>query len=352
MDNEQQVKHVVRDEILFAGIRKPLKTRDELIPRMQAVTQACGDRAVGPLVHIFRFDTPVDGYDSEIGYAVTAPVQTEEVRTHTLRKLHFFSVLHRGPVETLRSTTAQILDHMTRAGLSSELELVEIYHQYDPADQSENLIEVRVAYLAWPEVYREQLLRVLGPELAAEIWQGGEAVTPFTLVDERVAWVAQTIERLKLHTTLEQQFDILSRVALVRPIEDIDKFKQIYAETGDVNHILAMQNEALEKTTTGGFIDPPRFANGVLHLSKVAYNRKAYDAASTPEETRRAYCFCTLIREATAPQVDPIFCYRAAGWARQFWEPILGVEFTRCVITHSILKGDMFCAWDYYLPES
>lgn len=351
MDDELQVKHVVRAETLFAGIRKPLKTREELIPRMQAVTEACRDQAVGPLVHIFRFDTPVEGFDSEIGFAVNAPVQTDEVHTHTLRKMHFFSMLHRGPVETLRSTAAQILEHLTKAGLSTELELVEIYHQYDPADQAGNLIEVRVAFLAWPEVYRDQLLRVLGPELAAEIWQGGEAITPYTRVDERVAWVAQSIERLKLHTNLEQQFDILSRVALVRPTEDVEKFRQIYAETGDVNQILAMQNESLAKTPTGGFIDPPWFENGVLHLSKVAYNRKAYDAASTPDELRRAYCFCTLIREATAPKVDPIFCYRAAGWARQFWEPILGVEFTRCVITHSILKGDKFCAWDYYLPD-
>ena len=30
------------------------------------------------------------------------------------------------------------------------------------------------------------------------------------------------------------------------------------------------------------------------------------------------------------------------------WEPILGIRFKRCTITHSILKGDDFCAWDYH----
>ena len=88
----------------------------------------------------------------------------------------------------------------------------------------------------------------------------------------------------------------------------------------------------------------------VLHLSKVAYKREAYDNAKTSEDLRRAYCFCSLIREAKDPKVDSIFCYRAAGWAKQFWEPILGIEFTRCHITHSILKGDKFCAWDYHFP--
>jgi len=53
--------------------------------------------------------------------------------------------------------------------------------------------------------------------------------------------------------------------------------------------------------------------------------------------------------EATNPRIDPIFCYRAAGWDRQFWELILGRQLGKCRITHSILKGDGFCAWDFDL---
>lgn len=351
LDRENNIKHIIREETLFAGIRKPIKSREELLPRIEEITSVCGDEIVGPLVHIFRFDTPVDGYDSEIGYPIASDVNIGDIRTHTLRKLHFFSLLHKGPIETIRNTTAKIFEHMKKTGLSSELEFMEIYHNYDPDNQSENVIETRVSYLAWPEIYKEQLLRVLGPELTADIWQAGENITPFTLVDERVAWVAESLERLKYHTNQDQQFDILSRVALVRPIEDVMKYKKIYDETGDVNKVLEIQNEQLKASPTGGTIDPWWFENEVLHLSKVAANRKAYDAANTHYEIRKAYCFCALIREATAPQVDPIFCYRATGWARQFWEPILGVEFKKCTITQSILKGDRFCAWDYQLSE-
>jgi effector-binding domain-containing protein len=349
IEHKNDVKHVIRQETLFAGIREPIKNREELIPRIQEVTDVCGNKILGPLVHIFRFDTPVDGYDSEIGYPVTSGVNRGKVRTHTLRKMHFFSLIHRGPVETLRNTTLKIIEHMKKTGLSSELELMEIYHNYDLENPDENLIETRVAFLAWPEVYKEQLLRVLGPELTVEIWTGGEQITPFTLVDDRAEWVAQSLERLKAHTNQDEQFDILSRVALVRPTEDVIKYKKIYDETRDINKVFEAQNEALAASPTGGFIDPWWFENNVLHLSKVAYNRKAYDEAQTPEEVRKAYCFCTLIREATEPKVDPIFCYRAAGWARQFWEPILGVEFKKCRITQSILKGDKYCAWDYII---
>jgi len=352
MQDNAGIGHVCRPETQFAGIRAPINKRSELIPRMNAVREACGNRAVGPLTHIFRFDTPVDGFDSEIGFAVDAPVETEDIKTHSLRRLDFFTATHTGSIETLHETTGRLFAHMRRTGLSSELELVEVYHAYDPEDESANRIEVQASFLAWPEVYRAQLLRVLGPDLTDEIWAGGHHITPFTEVDVRVAWVAETIDRLKHHTTPDQQFDILSRVALVRPAEDTAKHKTIYEESGrSVAAVVEAQNAELAKGPTGSAIDPWWSDGRVLHLSKVARDRKAYDAAATDEETRRAYCFCNLIREASNPKVDPIFCFRAAGWARQFWEPILGVQFKHCTITHSILKGDPFCAWDYDLTD-
>ena len=351
MRNVNLIQHIRRPKMLFAGIRQPIKKRSELTPRIEKVKAACKGLTIGPLTHIFRFDTPVDGYDSEIGYPVVEDVLTEDVKTHELRELDFFSLTHEGPIDTLRDTTMVLYNHLNAVGLAPELELMEIYHEYDPDTPDKQRIETRVSFLAWPEVYHQQLLRVLGPTLTAEIWEGGEAITPFTLVDERAGWVAKSLERLKAHTNADQQFEILSRVALVRPVEDTNLYKEIYAKTEDVNGILEDQNEALKSGATGGFIDPPRLAGNILHLSKVAYNRAAYDQAVTQDEIRKAYCFCTLIREASDPKVDPIFCYRAAGWARQFWEPILETQFKTCTITHSILKGDRFCAWDYILED-
>lgn len=351
-ERHTEMRHVIREETLFAGIRRPIKSREELLPRMEQVRHACEGKAIGPLTHIFRFDTPVEGYDSEIGFPVSAPVDVGDVETHTLCRLHFFSLLHEGPVKALRETNGKISAHMNRVGLSPELELVEIYHRCDPSDETGNQIEVQVAFLAWPEVYWEQLVRVLGADLASEIWAGGREITPFTLVDDRARWVGETLERLKRHTDVDQQFDILSRVALVRPREDTTKYKALYEASGhSVDAVLSVQEKALSGTPTGGFIDPPWCDGKVLHLSKVAYNREAYDKAQTPAELRKAYCFCSLIREARDPKVDPIFCYRAAGWARQFWEPILGIEFEHCKITKSILKGDTVCAWEYRLDR-
>jgi effector-binding domain-containing protein len=343
------IKAVIRDELLFAGIRRPIRTRAELEPRIEAIERACAGRITGPLTHIFRFDTPVDGYDSEIGFPVSKEVHSGEVRTHRLRRMHFFSVLHRGSPETLRVSRARLSEHMNRRGLSPELESVEVYHRRDTAQPSQNETEVMASYLAWPEVYKEQLVRVLGDKTAAEIWEGGAVITPQTLVDERGAWVATSIARLRARTDEDQQFDILSRVALVRPPEDVARYKPLYDQEKNLQAVFAAQEEQLRKTPTGGFVDPPRFDGKVLHRSKVPYDAQRYRQAQTHEEKRRAYCFCALIREASDPRIDPIFCYRAAGWDRQFYEPLLGVQFKKCHITHSVLKGDDFCAWDYVL---
>ena len=349
---EHGIRHVVREEGLFAGIREPLKSRDDLPSRMNTVRAARVRAPTGPLTHIIRFDTPVEGLDSEIGYPVAGRINADGIKTHTLRRLHLFSTIHSGPVATLGQSRKRLYEQMQRSGLSPELELVEIYHRYDPADESENRIEVQAAFLAWPDVYLDQLARVLGEQAALEIWVGGDKLTPFTGVDERVSWVADTIARLKKRTTPDQQFDILSRVALVRPPEDIAHAKKQFNEVGrDASALIESQSAALAAGPAGGTIDPWWIDDCVLHLSKIAVNREAYDKAESPAERRRGYCFCSLIREATDPKVDPIFCYRAAGWARQLWEPILGVRFKHCTITHSILNGDPFCAWDYDLTD-
>jgi hypothetical protein len=292
----------------------------------------------------------VEGFDSEIGFPVREEVNSGDIRTHTLRSMHFFANIHEGSIDTLPQTRSQLYEHMNLVGLSPELELVEVFHRYDPASPDNQRVESMASFLPWPEKYREELMRVVGEEVAWDVWEGGADMTPHTPVDERWPWVAASIERLKRRSNLEEQFDVLSRVALVRPPENIEKYKRIYAASGDINVVLeALRDELLTSGRTRPWFDSPTFDGKVLHVSKVPFDEEAYLRATTPEETRRAFCFCALVREAKDPKIDPIFCYRAAGWDRQLWEPVLGVEFTRCEITHSILKGDKFCAWDYYL---
>ena len=155
-ESTEPVRAVVREPTLFAGIRKPLTDREQLAPRIAALERACAGEICGPLTHIYRFDTPVEGFDSEIGFPVTGEVTSDEIITHRLRRMHFYSKRHRGPMATVRETAGQLYTHMNTTGLSPELELVEVFHDHPKREH----VQVMASFLAWPEVYREQLERV------------------------------------------------------------------------------------------------------------------------------------------------------------------------------------------------
>jgi len=55
-DNAQDstITHAVRKEMLFAGIRKPVKKRAELNPRIEELKTACAGKTVGPLMELIR----------------------------------------------------------------------------------------------------------------------------------------------------------------------------------------------------------------------------------------------------------------------------------------------------------
>jgi effector-binding domain-containing protein len=349
--NDTQIIHYIRDEIPFAGIRKSIQKREDIAPMIKKVKEHCKINATGPLTLIFRFDTPVDGFDAEIGYPINEIINKNEIKTTTLPKMHFFSIKVKGTIDEVRKASILLRDHMNTVGLSSELEFVEKYIVEDAETPENNITEVQRSFLHWSEVYKENLFKFLNSELANQIWGEGDKITPFTLVDERVKWVANTVDKLKMYTNQDLQFKILSKVALKRPKEEINKYKQLFKETGDINKVFYELNRNLENTSTGGFLEKPRIENNLLKLSKVPMNRKEYDQAMTNDEKRRAFCFCSLIREAKAPKVDPIFCYRAAGWDRQLWEEVLDVSFEKCKVTKSILKNDNYCAWEYSLPD-
>ncbi len=162
---EGGITSVIRERTLFAGIRKPIQTRADLEPRIVWLREALGESIAGPLTHIFRYDTPVEGYDSEIGFPVREAVNQGDIRTHTLRRMHFFANMHEGSVATVPRTRGRLYEYMNRVGLSPELELVEAFHRYDPANPENQRIESRGSYLPWPGDWATRLANGTFPRL-------------------------------------------------------------------------------------------------------------------------------------------------------------------------------------------
>ena len=353
MNQNTEITHVIREETTFASIREPVKELrpvKELVPRIKKLSEECKGHITGPLTLIFHFDTPVDGFDAEIGYPVSTVIEKDNISTRTLPYAEFLSITHQGSYITLPKVYKKVYGFIRGNGLSDALEIVEILHEYDFENQENCITEVRASFLMWDKLYKRNLDEILGEESRKIIWAGGEDITPFTPIDERAAWVKETLERLKEHSTENQQFEIISRLALPRPLEEIDEFKEIYEKTNDIQQVLKKREEVQNWKVK------PRFDDNVIYTSKIPFfyfrgDRDGYDNAKTHAERRAAYCFCTLIRNHKGETgIDPIFCYRAAGWARQLWERVLGKKVTKCEILNSVLKGDDYCEFALHFP--
>ncbi|UYP43766.1 hypothetical protein NEF87_000051 [Candidatus Lokiarchaeum ossiferum] len=346
MENSYNISHVIREETLFASIRKPIKKRADLEPQVKILKEECHGRIVGPLTLIFHYDTPVEGFDAEIGFPVSEKVEKAGISSRILGRNEFLSNTHSGKPDKIGEAYQKVYGLMYKNGISPGMSTVEIFHDYDFDNPKTVKIEVQGSIHMWNYLYKRALNKYLGHEKQEKIYLDGDKITPFTKINDRIQWVKKTLERLKQESSKEEQFQILSHIALDRPIEEINQFKEKYLENHDVRDIINHLKTELQ------FIIEPEIKENYVHISKVARDREGYDKATNHDEKRKHYCFCRLVSEAASlPDIDPIFCYRAAGWAAQLWEEILQKPVIKCDIVKSVLKGDEVCDFKLYFDD-
>ena len=295
---------------------------------------------------IFHYDTPVDGFDAEIGYPVSENVNIDPISSRVLGRNEFLSSIHEGKSEKIGDAYQRVYSLMYKNGISPGLSTVEVFHEYD-FDNPENIkVEVQGSIHMWNYLYKKALCKYLGEEKQERIYLDGDKITPFTNIEDRILWVKETLERLKKESSLEEQFQILSEIALTRPLEEINQYKQKYLENHNVQDVITLLKSKLN------WIVEPVVKDNYIQISKVARNREGFDNAKNHDEKRAHYCFCRLVSEAAnLPEIDPIFCFRAAGWAAQLWEEILQKPVLNCEFVKSVLKGDDYCDFKLFFEE-
>lgn len=347
-DKEHGIKHVIREETLFASIRTTIKKRNELVPFIKELEENCKGIIKGSLTLIFHYDTPVDGFDAEIGFPVKEEINKGNIKTRTIRGIEFLSTIHHGKYSSLRESALKVYQFMYSKGLSADMEMVEKLLEYDLNNFEENdnaKTEIQASFLVWDKKYKKNLISILGIEKAEKIWEGGEKMNPFIPIEERIEWVKKTLDKLKESSTEDEQFEIISRLALTRPKEDINVYKQVYLDSG-----FDKLNEKIENAQK--WVTQPKIDGNIIFTSKVPYRVEAYNKAESPDEKRKSYCWCALIRMADGlPDIDPIFCYRAAGWARQLFEGIFDKPVIKGKILKSVLKGDDYCEFELHMED-
>ncbi|MHA2020201.1 MAG: GyrI-like domain-containing protein [Candidatus Thorarchaeota archaeon] len=343
---EHKFEYKRLDDMLIASIRAPLFKRDELKERFERLKGACGEKISGPGMIVYHWDTDVkEGLDIEAAYPVTEHVESEGITSRTLEGFDAFTTVHKGPYDQISTAFRKLHEYRASRGLAAELNPREVYltgpFEENPED---NVTELQTTIHPWERRFKARVKEVLGEDRGSKVLQGAEKINPFSPASERSGWVMKAIERLDELADEDQKCAVISKCAHDRPLEDIQRFKEIFQESQDIDKVLEVYGEDLP------WLEKPYREGRILYTSKPPANREAYDKAVTQEELIKAACFCPIVK-AALEKMPRTFCYCGAGWAEQLWSEVVGLS-VKVDIVETVVDGGRMCKFAVHLPES
>jgi len=204
-------------ETLAATVRATLKSRQDLPAIFHDLARQIPKENGAPATFcIIQFVTSIqDGYDAEIGFPVSQPVQAGEIKTRVFPPLRVLSLVHTGPIEEMRATYRKLYGFTEAQGLISDEFTREVYRDWDRPEW--HAIEIQYVLHDWSALFSANLERVLGQEASRQILQGVQPLTLESTLDERFAWSKEIMARLDRLASDEQKYDIVSSCAHIFP---------------------------------------------------------------------------------------------------------------------------------------
>jgi len=348
---ELGIEHKQIAETLAATVCVTLKSRQDLPAIFHDLArQIPKEHVAGAPFCIIQFVTSIqDGYDAEIGFPVSQPVQAGEIKTRVFPPLRVLSLIHTGPIEDMRATYRKLYGFTEAQGLISDEFTREVYPDWDRPEW--NKIELQYVLHDWSQLFSVNLERVLGQEASRQVLQGVEPLTIESTLDERFAWSKEMMARLDRLASDEQKYDIASSCAHIFPAGQVDKLRAVYVDArsrGD-DPIEAVDAVIEFMDRDPGWGEKPLREGRVIYSTKKPRDPQAHAQAQTDAEKRRAYCFCPVVRNRLDQGMSTTFCYCGSGWFRRQWEGALGKP-VRIEIVKSIVKGDDVCQFAIHLP--
>ena len=343
--NMDQFEYKKIDEILIAFIRKPLLARNELRSRFVELRRVCDDRISGPALIVYHFDTGIaEGLDVEAAYPVTSKIESEDINFRILESVEAMTFVHKGPYTEISAAWQELRDFSNSRALPHGLSPREVYREGPFCENpDDNITELQATVHDWDTRFHSALGDVLGNETREAILKGHEKLTPFSNAEARAEWVINAIKKLDAKATEEEKYQVISRCAHVRPMEEIEQLKAVYEKNYSVDEFLEFFGNSLP------FIEKPYREGNIIYQSKPPADPEAYKSAKTQHELIRASCFCPIIK-ASLDRMPRSFCYCGAGWARQMFETVFGTPL-KIEVVETVIDGGKLCKYAIHLPE-
>lgn len=349
---ELGIEHRHLPETLVASTHIVLKQRADLPALLDELMCTLPEEVIGgPPFALFQFVTSItDGSDVEVGFPVTRAVETERLKNRLLPPLEVLSLIHRGPLDTVRESYRMLYGAARQHGMISDEFGREIYRNW--SDPQAPVIELQFLVHNWTELLADNLERVLGEEVAGVVSQGSPQLTVDSSLDERFRWAKGAVERLEGLANAEQCYDVLSGCAHVFPRSQVAKLRAVYAEARSrTDDAMSAVDAVLQfMIQDPGWAEASRREGRTIYAWKEPAYAEAYAQATTDLERRQAACFCPIVRERLTEGMPLTFCYCGSGWYRQQWEGATGKP-VHIEIVSSLLRGDDRCEFAIHLAD-
>jgi effector-binding domain-containing protein len=138
---DPEFSRVTIDDMVVAGVRFQ-GPYSEVGPHMAILFQAVGDKATGPSLAVYYDSKEFPVHDVEVCVPVSEPVETEDVKTHTLAGGEFVKAIHYGSFDTLADSYRQFHAYCAANLIPLTWPGREVYVNYNAEDLSQNITEL------------------------------------------------------------------------------------------------------------------------------------------------------------------------------------------------------------------
>jgi effector-binding domain-containing protein len=228
---DQAILYKKLEPVLIAAIKSRVESRAQMQPLFERLRAACGEAIVGDALAIFHSGAVKDGFIVEVAFPVAQAVESGEVHTRQLEGAAVLRLIHTGPHQTIRETSAKVYEYLGQHAWSTSLLRREIYRVLDAANPERNVTEVQVVLHEWDRLLAEGAQKVLGSAGRQTLMQGIETIAPESSFEDYTAWIQGAMDRLDALTDdSEKKCQVVSHCAHVFPQERIEHLRVIYQQ--------------------------------------------------------------------------------------------------------------------------
>ena len=352
------------DDTLVAGIR--FVGQFDLIPgSFEKLVPVIEPYITGTGFTLYHGGNARDGYDIEVCFPVSRPINEGEIRSRVLEGEDVITAIHRGPYRSeddpqkgIGATWGKLWKHCVENHIGiAENACREIYLEDDiqHGDDAESYVtEVMMPLLLpkWHARLESALEELAGPSAREAVLEGVGTISPQSDPVEKVAWMKEVMERLDAAVPNEDtRREIVCRCAHVYPERQIRNLKAMYDEEGGLDGFMARLRDDPGYDGAPYYRDPER-GDDVIFIDKIPQEAEKHREATDPVVRRAAACHCPIIKAAIlrGEAISPTFCNCATGWFRPLWETLLGRP-VKITCEESVLQGHDRCKFAIHLDD-